>query len=141
MAGQPGLEQRIPTGLSVTQSRKFGLTVGAAFLVLGGILLWRQRESGAAVTGTIGVLLILLGAVAPGVLVPVERAWMKLSHVMSAITTPIIMAVIYFFVLTPIAVLMRALGRNPLLHAGNDKTLWVSRATDKERRGGMDRQF
>jgi hypothetical protein len=125
----------------VTQSRKFGLTVGAAFLVLGGILLWRQRESGAAITGAIGALLVLLGAIAPGVLVPVERAWMRLSHVMSSITTPIIMAVIYFFVLTPIALLMRAFGRNPLLHPGSDKTLWVSRAADKDRRGGMDRQF
>ena len=125
----------------MTQSRKFGLTVGAAFLVLGGILLWRQRESGAAITGAIGALLILLGAVAPGVLVPVERAWMKLSHLMSAITTPIIMAVIYFLVLTPIAMLMRALGRNPLRHPGSDKTLWVSRASEQAGRGGMDRQF
>ena len=141
MAGQPGLEQGISTRLNGAQGRKFGLTVGPAFLLLGGILLWRDRMTGATITAALGVLLMLLALAAPRMLLPVERGWMKLAHIMSSITTPIIMAIIYFLVLTPIALFMRALGRNPLLHPGTQQTLWVSRAADQERRGGMDRQF
>src|SRR5947208_3461818 len=71
--GERRLEQRIPAGLSTAKARKFGLTVGPAFLVLSGVLLWRGRYPAATVTGSLGGLLILLALVAPRVLGPVER--------------------------------------------------------------------
>ena len=43
------------------ENRKFGISVGIAFMLLGGILLWRNRETGAIVTGVIGAALFLGG--------------------------------------------------------------------------------
>jgi hypothetical protein len=39
---------------------------------------------------------------------------MRLALVLSRITTPIIMAVVYFVVITPVAFIMRLIGRDPM---------------------------
>jgi len=45
--------------LSAADGRKFGLTVGAAFLVFGGIALWRGKQRSATVLFTLGGLLVV----------------------------------------------------------------------------------
>lgn len=135
------MEQGIPAGLNAAQARKFGLTVGPAFLVFAGIFLWRDRGTASAVAASLGVLCILLALTAPGLLAPVERVWMRAAHAMSKVTTPIIMGVIYFLVFTPIALAMRAFGRNALVHPQTDGSRWVSRRPEQQQRGGMDHQF
>ena len=85
---------------------------------------------------------LILGAVlAPAALVPVERAWMAMAHAISKVTTPIILGIVYFLVITPIGVVMRILGKNPLRHGEHDGGFWVHRAHEHDRRGGMERQF
>lgn len=125
---------------SRSELRNFGLLVGGAFLILGGLTYWRHRP--AAVFGTLSVLgaaLVLGGAVAPATLARVYTAWMRLAELLSRVTTPIFMGVVYFVVLSPIGLLMRLFGRNPLrAHAGS--TEWVTRANDA-RRSALQRQF
>ena len=68
----------ISAGLSAKEGRKFGLTVGAAFLVLGALLWWRGRAL-APWLGSLGAVLALAGLVVPARLGPVQRAWMGLA--------------------------------------------------------------
>jgi hypothetical protein len=96
--------------LTKSQGRKFGLTVGIAFLALTALLLWRQRETIAYVTGTLGGLLVLGGLVIPTKLGPVERAWMAMAHKISKVTTPIVMGIVYFIVIAPIGLGREFLG-------------------------------
>jgi len=135
------LERRIPTGLEAKQGRSFGLTVGTAFLVFGGIALWRGRVLSAQVLGGAGTLL-LLGAVAvPAKLKPAERAWMFLATQMSRVMTPIIMGIIYFLVLTPIAWVVRNTGGNPLVHRSGEAGYWFIRDGGENGKNDMRRQF
>ncbi len=85
-------------------------------------------------------ILLAAGALIPTRLGPVQRAWMGLAHAISRVTTPIFMAVIYFLVITPMGLLMRALGRNPLNRASVDGSFWVTRAP-AEQRSDIERQF
>jgi len=130
----------VSTGLSRAAGRKFGLTLGIAFLVLGGILWWRDRETAAAVAGSLGTLLGLAGLVIPTRLGPVERAWMGLAHAIAKVTTPIFLGIVYFVTIAPIGLVMRALGRNPMVHAERDQGFWITRqqGADSSR---MHRQF
>jgi hypothetical protein len=48
---------------------------------------------------------------------------------------------VYFIVIAPMGMVMRAAGKNPLRHPGGEGTWWVSRQREQGRRGGMDRQF
>ena len=134
------MEAGIPARLTAAQGRKFGLTVGLAFLALAALLhFWRHRETAAAVMAAIGALLVVAALVAPTRLGPVERAWMGLAKAISKVTTPVFMAVVFFLVVTPIGFLMRVTGRRALVHREQEGGFWVSPASGG--RSDMERQF
>jgi hypothetical protein len=134
----------VPAGLK-SERRKFALTVGAAFVVLALVLVWRERETGARVVGGLGAALILAGLLIPGSLGPVMKAWFGLSHAISRVTTPIFMSVVYFLVITPIGLIRRAAGGNAMTRQRGaeghpTERFWVERPTDR-RRSDLTRQF
>jgi hypothetical protein len=131
----------IPARLSAAEGRKFGLTVGGAFLVITGILWWRGLDGAVPYTGVLGAVLAAAGLLIPTRLGPVNRAWMGLAHLISRVTTPIFMGVVYFVVLCPIGVGMRLFGRNPMVHATGDKGFWFKRGTAELEASRMERQF
>lgn len=127
--------------MSDSALRKFGLTLGVAFLVLGGVSWWRDHLPVAAVLGSIGGLLALAGILVPTWLAPVERGWMAFAHAISKVTTPIFMGIVYFLVVTPIGLISRALGKNPLDMHDSDSSFWIPRDTDPGQTNDMRRQF
>jgi Saxitoxin biosynthesis operon protein SxtJ len=119
--------------------RQFGLLVGGAFGVIAGITFLRHKPTFVPVIfGTLGASLILTGLAVPAVLSKVYAGWMGMAGLLSKVTTPIFMGVIYFVVISPIASLMRAAGRNKLKSSGD--TVWFTRPSG-ERRGDLERQF
>lgn len=131
---------RVRTGLTAREGRRFGLTVGIAFLVITGFLIWREHLFPARITGGLGGLLVLAGLLIPTRLGPVERAWMGLAHAISKVTTPIFMGLVYFLVMTPIGIMRRTFGSNPMVHGAADvDTYWQDK--DPTRSGGLERQF
>ena len=134
------MEAGIPARLTPSQGRKFGLTVGIAFLLLAALLhFWRHRDAAAAVTGSVGLLLVVAALAVPTRLGPLERAWMGLARAISKVTTPVFMAVVFFIVVTPIGLLMRLLGRRVLLHRQRDGGFWAAPASGG--RSDLQRQF
>lgn len=129
------------TRLSAAQGRRFALTVGAAFLALGGLAWWRDAEMVAVGIVTVGGGLGLAGVLVPGRLTTVHRAWMGLAGLLSRLTTPLVLGVIYFGVITPIGLLRRFLGRNPLVHREHQGSYFIARAEGAARRSDLDRQF
>lgn len=130
----------VPARLSTADLRKFGLVVGAAFFVLGGVVRWQDSRTAAMVLWGISAALIGLGLLLPVVLRPVYHAWMGLALLLSKVTTPIIMGVLYFLIMTPIGWLLRAFGHRPLLQGTGGKEIWMTRAAEA-RRSDMERQF
>lgn len=127
--------------LTAREGRRFGLTVGTAFLVLCALTVWRGHEWGAWITGTFGVLLITGALVVPGRMGPVYSAWMGLAHAISKVTTPIFMALVYYLAFLPIGLLMRLFGRRPMVHSPEDESYWVPRDPGTRQRADMERQF
>jgi hypothetical protein len=132
------LAQRSPARLTPHEGRKFALTLAVAFGVLAVVAWWRGSPRALLVFGVIAEAFVLGGLLVPGKLGPVYRLWMGFAHALSRITTPVFMAVVYFLVITPIAVIRRVVGGNPLRsHRG--ATGWVDRQQDP--RGDLTRQF
>jgi hypothetical protein len=131
---------RVPTRLTAAQGRRFGLTVGGAFLVFAGIAWWRGHPTTTTVLGSLGGGLVVAGLVIPTLLGPVERGWMALAHAISKVTTPIVMGVMYLLVLTPIGVVRRNAGGNPMEHTAVNNSYWKSRPEGR-RGGNLKRQF
>jgi hypothetical protein len=108
------MAEGIPTRLTAAEGRKFGLTVGIAFVVFGGVAMWRGKQRTSMVLFGLGGVLVAAALLVPTMLGPVERAWMGLAHLISKVTTPIFMSVVYFLVLTPTGFLRRMGGRSML---------------------------
>jgi len=134
------LDAAVSARLTPAQGRRFGLTLGAAFVALGGVLVWRGRAA-APVALVLGLALLAAGLVVPARLGPLQHAWMALGAALSRITTPIFLGVVYFAVIMPIGLLLRARGRNPLTVHRSGATCWVPRTVDARSRRDMERQF
>ena len=100
---------------------------------MGGVLLllslwWIYRgkfHSARQFTLPLASLLLLLGIIFPRALVYPNKAWMALAEVLSFISTRIILAFVYFAILTPIGVVKRLFGWDPLnRRAAGSETYW-----------------
>ena len=84
-------------------------------------------------------LLLILGLLNSKILTPFATAWLKLGEILGFIIAPIIMAIVYFVVLTPISFIVRLCGKD-LLNMKFDKqlkTYWIN----KKKLGTMKKQF
>ena len=122
---------------NIREGRIFALTVSVGFLLIALLAMRKGHyrvEAAAFAAAAVGVL---AGLLIPAHLGPTRRAWMKLGEAIGYITTPIIMAAVYYLLLTPIAAVKRlAAGQTPL--SGNSR--WHQRPPlpPPER---MERQF
>ena len=121
----------------MSEGRRFGLTLGPAFAVLGGLLIWRDKDTVAVVLFWVAAVLIAGAVLFPRQLQPLERAWMAFANLLSRVTTPIFLAVVFFVAITVTGLLMRLLGRNPLVRTEVADSFWVDHAAA----GDMKRQF
>ncbi len=106
--------------------REFGLLVGAVFSLLGLWWFYRGKFAVAAYVFTVmGAALVLLGAAFPRLLVIPRKLWMKLAEGMAFVSSRIILAIIFFLVLTPIGLIKRTMGWDPLQRrSGSRESFW-----------------
>jgi hypothetical protein len=128
------LAHRVPAGLSdrgplaARAGRKFSFTVGTAFLVLAAIATWRDHPTLATVLAPLGGALLLGGLVIPARMRAVERVWMQFALLLSKVTTPVFMGVVYFLIITPTGFLRRTLVRSPMRPRAEKDSFWVASA-------------
>ena len=135
------MAEAVSARLSRDVLHRFGLVVGAAFLLLGGLAWWRGRFLAALVLGGIGAVLMVSGLIAPGTLSPVYRVWMRAALALSRVTTPILLGLVYFAIITPIGALRRLLGKDSLASRDVGGSLWVARPRQERQRSDMGHQF
>lgn len=125
------------------KGRRFALTLAGAFAALATAAYLRHRAVTFGVLATLTAVLGFAALVIPSRLEPVEKGWMAFARALSRVTTPIFMGIVYFVVLTPMALLRRVGGGNPMVHKLDGGTYWVTRAkSDPEAaRRRMERQF
>lgn len=127
--------------LSPAEGRKFGLSVGGAFVVLAAIARWRGHHTSWMVLASLGGALVVAGLAVPTHLGLVNAAWMRLASAISRVTTPVFMGLMYYGVFTPLGLVFRAVGRRPLARDPGAATYWVQHRSPAEGQGGMERQF
>lgn len=140
------MEERIPARLSSSSpyssrdGRRFGFTVGAAFVVLAALSRWRGHDIVPTLLAIAGGALVLGALIVPSRMRVVEDRWMRLALAISRVTTPILMGALYFLVLTPIGLIRRAMGNNAIAGERETTSFWVKRPIGG-RRGNLERQF
>ena len=93
--------------------RNFGLIVGGVFAALGTWWLFRGKfHTIAPWVLALGAVLVISGLVFPKLLVVPNRLWMGLAEVLSFVMTRIILAIVFFLLVTPLGFFRRLTGRD-----------------------------
>ena len=121
------------------QNRSFGLLFFIVFIALALWPLTNQGEINLYLV-TISLFFLVLGLLNSRILSPLNKAWIKLGEILGRIVAPIVMAIVYFLILTPISLLVRLFGKDLIgMKFSNDvKSYWIKR---KNHLGTMDKQF
>ncbi len=95
--------------------REFGVLLGGILALLSLWWLYRAKFVNVAqILLPLGLGLILLGIFTPRTLTHPYKVWMKFARLLSFVSTPIILAIVYFLVLTPTGLVKKAVGWDPL---------------------------
>lgn len=122
-----------------SSNRSFGLLFFIVFLIIGFWPLFDKKNIN-YVSISIAVLFLILGLKNAKILTPLNKFWVKLGEILGNVIAPIIMALVYFIILTPISLIVRLFGKDLLglkfLH--NKKSYWIKR---KNKIVSMKKQF
>jgi len=102
---------------------------------------WRGHSLSAGVFAGLGLALLAAAVLVPARLGWVYRAWMALAAIISRVTTPVVLGLAYFALLTPTGLLRRLAGRRPLVRPRSAESVWLPRTPEARRRTDMERQF
>ena len=120
-------------------NRSFGILFFIVFLLIGLYPILNEGKPNIYFL-LLSLPFIILGLLNSKFLTPLNKAWLKLGEILGMIIAPIIMAIVYFAILTPISLLVRILGKDLLGIKFNKKleTYWINR---KKNLGPMKKQF
>ena len=94
--------------------RQFGVLVGGVLVVIAAVVAWRGGAAWALGVGGAGALLVALGLAAPPMLRVPYLGWMGLAVVLGFVTSRVLLTAVFFLIVTPTGLALRALGRRPL---------------------------
>jgi len=119
---------------SFRAQREFGLLVGGIFVLLSSWWLYRGKFTVLAeVLLPLGALLVLLGLFWPRALVLPNKAWMLLAEGLSFVTTRLILGLVFFLVVTPIGIVKRMMGWDPLGRRGARRESYWQPYSERQR--------
>jgi hypothetical protein len=125
-----------------SSDRMFGLVFTAFFAIVGLLPLRKGlpiRLWAIALSAVFAVAALAL----PSLLKPLNKAWTRLALLLQKITNPIVMGILFYIVLTPMALLSRLMGKDPMRRHFNPNadTYWITRDTGKITPESMRNQF
>ncbi len=122
----------------IASNRSFGIVFFVFFLLIG---LWPLLNGEVIRVWSISVSLffLILGIFNSRLLIPLKILWIKLGEILGRFVSPIVMAIIYFIILTPTGLFMRLIGKDFLnTKFSKNNSYWIKR---KRNIGSMKRQF
>ena len=87
----------------------------------------------------ISLIFLILGIVNSTVLTPLNKIWFKFGILLGNIISPIVMAIVFFVVVTPTGIIMKILRKDLIgLKKNNKNTYWIEK---KAKMTSMKNQF
>tara|TARA_Y100001970_G_scaffold217641_1_gene266660 strand:+ start:442 stop:825 length:384 start_codon:yes stop_codon:yes gene_type:complete len=124
--------------IKIGSNRSFGIVFFVVFLLIaiypllknGDLRIWSL---------VISIIFLILGSLNSKILTPLNKIWFKFGLIIGSIISPLVMGIIFFFVVTPISVLMKILGKDLInLKFNKNKSYWIEKNGPKSK---MKNQF
>ncbi len=130
--------------VKVGSERSFGFVFTGFFAIVGGVKAWAGHDPlWVGVWFAAAGVVLVLALAAPSLLRPFNLLWFKFGLLLHHIVSPLVMGLMFFVVITPIAWLMRALGKRPL-HLQFEpaaQSYWIPRTPPGPPPDSMKQQF
>ena len=124
--------------VKISSNRSFGIVFFVVFLLIALYPVINNEEI-RAWSLIVSLIFLVLGLLNSKILNPLNQIWFKFGVLLGRIISPLIMAIIFFFVVTPIGLIMRILGKDILnLRYNTKKTYWIEKTGPKSK---MKNQF
>ncbi|OAN53073.1 SxtJ family membrane protein [Magnetospirillum moscoviense] len=130
------------TEVKIGSERSFGLVFAVLFAI---IALWPLKDGGEIRLWALGAAVAFLVAAlaAPRLLKPLNLLWFKFGMLLHHIVTPLVMGLLFFVTVTPVGLLMRATGKDPMRLKRDPAaaSYWIERAPPGPAPETMKNQF
>jgi hypothetical protein len=125
-----------------SSDRSFGLVFATVFLIIG---LWPLLDGRVPRIWSLAAACAfgLTAAFMPWVLRPLNAVWMRFGELLHRIVAPVVMGVVFFTVVVPTGLIMRAFGKDPmrLRHEPEARSYWIERQPPGPAPKTMTKQF
>lgn len=134
------MTERIDT--SPKELRKFGVLFAIVFLALAALSAYKGSGAWPWLIGT-AAFFLFTGFLVPFILRPIYIGWMKFAFVLGWFNTRLILGIFFYLILTPVGLIMRLFGRDPLHRKIEKKatSYWVKREQVEFKRESYERLF
>ena len=122
----------------ISSNRSFGILFSIVFAL---IAFWPLMSGNSFRVWPIpvSIIFLILAVINSKLLTPLNLAWIKFGEILGRVISPIVMAFVYFLIITPIGILMRLIGKDLLkTKFSNNNSYWIKREKNV---GSMKRQF
>ena len=117
------------TDIELPSNKKFGFFFSAVFLVVGTYFFFIERQTFASILFGIALVFLITTVFKAESLMPLNKLWMRFGILLGMIISPIVLAFIFFGLITPYGIFMRLIGRDELrLKRKTNKSYWIHRS-------------
>ena len=124
--------------IKIGSNKSFGVVFSIVFLI---VALYPVLNNDSIRTWSVilSLIFLVLGLLNSPILSPLNKIWFYFGIFLGKIVSPLIMAIIFFIVVTPIGFIMRLLKKDILnLSFNNNKSYWIKKDGPKSK---MKNQF
>ena len=125
-----------------SSNRSFGVVFAIIFGIVGGFSVWAQGSFWPYWLGA-SALTQAITLIRPGLLAPFNFLWTRFGILLSRVVSPVVLAMIFYLVMTPVGLMMRLCGKDPLRlkQAPDSDSYWIMRDSLKDSKEPFKNQF
>ena len=124
--------------IKISSNKSFGIVFFIFFLI---IALWPLINDGNIRLWSliVSIIFLILGIINSKILTPLNYLWFKFGLLLGKVVSPIVLGIIFFFVVTPTGIIMRLIGKDILnIKKNNLNTYWIEKTNENS---SMKNQF
>ncbi len=121
--------------------RKDNITFGILFFILFLIIGLYPLKSGGLIriwSVVLSLIFLIITIIRPNLFTFINKLWIKFGILLGKIISPIVMGLVFFFVVTPIGIVVRIFKKDVMSLKRGENTYWINR---KDKLQSMKKQF
>tara|TARA_B110000008_G_scaffold273591_1_gene308124 strand:+ start:410 stop:826 length:417 start_codon:yes stop_codon:yes gene_type:complete len=128
--------------LDLPSNKKFGFFFATIFFISGLYFFYKDEKIISVLLIANSLIFIVVTLFKDDLLAPLNKLWMRLGILLGKIISPIVLAILFFFMFTPVAIGMRIFRRDELMLKRSDTdSFWKLRDQDSLNNKSFNQQF